>query len=458
MKTGIAAVASASITAMLLVGSVVATAGDLPKSTQKMIKALHLEGKPFLKGMEQEASDAPPALVAAAKKEGGTLVISGSMDQDEFRKASAPLLERYPFLKIQYNSADTFSRNIKPLIAFKEGRILADIVEGLGVNLFQYMKVHALTKIDDIPNWKNVPENMKDKSGYYVGPRVRYWCMTYNKNKIKESQLPATWDDLLTDKTLYNGRIGMGNRPNNFMIMLWGAKGPAWSKNFLNKLFNVVKPQFRKEGANGLVALVAAGELDVAFPTAAYRTAQYIAKGAPIGWHCPAPVPVSSSAMVIINGSPHTNTAKLYVNWFLSKEGQIAQYYADGSPPVHRDLQNESFLAFPKQIVGRPAAVRTPYLLEHDMSTVAKLWEDHWLGAQGLKMVTIKTTISKVSGKGRKVSFKAGKATHTVSVSGRHTKIQIAGKRGKRSAIRVGMTCSVTYPGNKQQAKAIICK
>ncbi len=456
MKSGITTAASMCLTAVLLAGTA-ATAGELPKSTQMMVKALKLEGKPFLKGMDEEAGDAPADLVAAAKKE-GTLTISGSIDADEFRKMSAPLLERYPFLKITYNSADTFARNIKPLIAFKEGRILADIVEGLGVNLSQYMKAKALMKIDDIPNWKNVPGNMKDKEGYYVGPRVRYWCMTYNKNKVKESELPATWDDLLTIKSLRNGRIGMGNRPNNFMIMLWGAKGEAWSRDFLDKLFGVVKPQLRKEGADGLVGLTAAGELDIAFPTAAYRTAQYIAKGAPVGWHCPAPVPISSSAMVIINGSTHAHAAKLYINWFLSKEGQIAQHYADGSPPVHRDLQNESFLAFPKEIVGRPGAVRTPQLLEHDMAKVAKLWEDHWLGAQGLKMQTVEATIAKVAARGAAVSFKTGSETHTVSISGSRTKIQIAGKKAKRNAIKAGMKCSVTYPGNKQEAKAINCK
>jgi ABC-type Fe3+ transport system substrate-binding protein len=82
--------------------------------------------------------------------------------------------------------------------------------------------------------------------------------------------------------------------------------------------------------------------------------------------------------MVVVNKSPHTNAAKLYVNWFLSKEAQLAQYYADGSPPIHKDMQDPRFLLYADQIVGKQMAPRYPRLLENDMSEVAKIWDTHW--------------------------------------------------------------------------------
>lgn len=360
-----------------------ANAADLPKSTQQMLKELKISpDDKVVANLEQEATNTPADILEAANKE-GVVTISGSINEEEFRKLSAPFRERYPKITVKYSSGEQVARNIKPLVAYRSGTVLFDIVEGLGVNLTDYKAAGALQKIGDLPNVKNIPDNIHDPDGFWVAPRLRYWCMTYNTNNIKAAELPKTWDDLLTAKHLYGSRLGIINRPNDFMIMLWGAKGPEWSKNFMDKLFNVVKPQFRKEGSDSAVGLVAAGEMDVALPLASYRTYQYFLKGAPVSWHCPEPVPLSFSALVVMNKSPHSNAAKLYVNWFLGKEAQLAQYYADGSPPIHKDMQDPHFLLYSEQIVGRPMAPRLPKLLENDMPEVAKLWDAHWQKASG---------------------------------------------------------------------------
>jgi hypothetical protein len=43
-------------------------------------------------------------------------------------------------------------------------------------------------------------------------------------------------------------------------------------------------------------------------------------------------------------------------------------------------------------------------------------------------------------------------------VSGSRTKITVAGKKAKRKAVKVGMTCTFTYPGPGSEAKKIDCK
>jgi ABC-type Fe3+ transport system substrate-binding protein len=149
----------------------------------------------------------------------------------------------------------------------------------------------------------------------------------------------------------------------------------------MDKLFKVVKPQFRKEGADAINGLNAAGEVDVSFPTSNYRTYEYAQKGGPVAWHCPAPVPLSFSALVLMNKSTHSNAARLYINWYLSKEGQLSQFYADKSPPVHKELQDERFLVYADEVRGKPTAVRYPDLLEKDMAKVSDLWSKHWNAA-----------------------------------------------------------------------------
>jgi iron(III) transport system substrate-binding protein len=462
MKASVRNVLSAPVLGGLLIGGWIAAgsamAAELPKATQDMLAKMKLDPATLV-GLNDEVENIPAAVLEGAKKE-KRVDISGSMDVREFNVMTQSFKERYPFLDVRYSSGDQFSRNVRPLIAYREGRVLVDIVEGLGVNLSDYKQAGALLKLDGIPNAKNVPAEMNDKDGYYVGPRIRHWCMTYNTNKVKVDELPKTWDDVVNMPQLRNGRMGLGNRPNNFMIMLWGAKGPQWSNDFMNKLFNVVKPQLRKEGADALVSLVAAGEMDISFPTASYRTAQSVAKGAPISWWCPTPVPVSSSAMVIMNKSPHPNAAKLYINWFLSKEGQIAQNFADGSPPIHKDLQQPVFLLYPEQTINREAAPRTPQLLEEEMPKVAKLWDTYWLGGAARGPQTVNSGLMAVNNRGAEIKFQGGSdAMETLKVNNSRTKISIDGKEAKRADLKAGMMCKISYGGGAEdEVQEIACK
>jgi iron(III) transport system substrate-binding protein len=360
-------------------------AAALPRATETMLKEVHLLGDPMVADLETEVATSPAALVEAARKE-GALTISGSMRDEDFRKMVLPFRERYPGIALKYVSGDTNMRTVTPLIAFRQGKILADIVEGLGNNLSDYRAAGALVKIADLPNYKNIPPEIQDPDSYWIAPRLRYWGMTYNTDAVKVSELPHSWDDLLTSKALFNGRIGLLNRPNNFMINLWGAKGPGWSKHFIDVLFNEVKPQFRSEGADVGVELVGAGEFDVSLPTADYRTWDVAQKGAPVAWFSPEPVPLSFSALAVITGSPHLAAARLYVNWFLSKEGQIAQFWSEQAPPSHKGLQDPRFLVYPKEILGKAVAPRSPQLLEQDMATVQKLWDQAWQKASSSKI------------------------------------------------------------------------
>lgn len=290
---------------------------------------------------------------------------------------TAPFVARYPFIKPSYTRGSFNDRAIRPLMAFKEGRYIADIVSGIGGAMPRYVEADALDDLRLLPNAGNVIPGMKNAEGLWIGIRIRYWCMSYNTNAVAKADLPATWDDLLTNPRWRNGRLALGNLPQLWMLPLWGQKGQAWAEQYLQTLFKVVKPQIRKEGSNALLSLVMAGEFDAAIPSADYRLARYVAKGAPIAWHCPAPVPSAISEMAILKGSPNIHAARLFANWLLSKEGQIAQFHADNATPIHKDLQTRDFLSFPDEIAGKPLAFRNPELEDKDDELLA-LWNPLW--------------------------------------------------------------------------------
>jgi iron(III) transport system substrate-binding protein len=290
---------------------------------------------------------------------------------------TAPFVARYPFVKPAYSRGSFNDRAIRPLIAYQDGRYIADIVSGIGGAMPRYVEAEALDDLRALPNAKNVLPGMKNAEGRWIGIRIRYWCMSYNTNAVSKADLPKTWDDLLTNPRWRNGRLGLANLPQLWMLPLWAQKGNAWAQQYLDTLFHDVKPQIRKEGANALVSLVIAGELAGAIPSADYRVGLYVDKGAPIAWHCPTPVPSAISEMAILKGNPNIHAARLFANWLLSKEGQIAQFHADGATPIHKDLQTKEFLKFPDEIAGKPLAFRDPELEDQNDALLA-LWNPLW--------------------------------------------------------------------------------
>jgi ABC-type Fe3+ transport system substrate-binding protein len=434
--------------------TVPAQSAELPKSTQAILKKLKLD--PSILGNVEKETSMPAAWIAGAKKE-GDLRIGATWDELQFEALAKPFKERFPYIKIKYARATRHDRVIKPLLAFQSGRVITDVISGIGAKVAVFKKIKALESLTHLPNWNNVPVGMKGPNGLWIGQRLRYWCMSYNTKNVNKKDLPKRWEDLITNKRWHNKKIGMGNRPNLWLISLWGLKGEEWTKNYSRQIFSVLKPQLRKEGMNALIGLAIAGEFDASIPSAAYRVNQQARKGAPIGWHCPEPVPLAISEMVIIKGTKKKNSAQMFVNWFLSREGQISQYAANFAPPVHKDLQRKEFLSFPGEIIGKEIAFRDPVSLEADLPKLVKFWDPLWFSGRGLKLSTVKAKISKIKRGGRRVSFKVGDKTHTVKVSGSRTKISVKGVDGTRRSVKKGMTCEITYPGNKEEAKKIAC-
>jgi iron(III) transport system substrate-binding protein len=434
-----------------------AGAADLPKATRDILKQTNLP-ESLLQGLDAELK-VPADWIEKAKKE-GELTILSTWDPKQFRALVGPFQERYPFIKFNYSRASYNARVIKTLIAFKEGRYVTDILTGFDTSYELFEKADALHNLSDIPNYKLLPEGMHDPKHKWLGQRLRYWCMSYNTNKVKKADLPRTWDDILANKKFFNGKIAVANRIELWLLMLWGAKGEPWVANFVNHLIADVKPQLRKEGTNALISLVVAGEFDIAIPSAAYRVSQYSKKGAPVGWHCPEPVPLAVSGLGFLKNAPHLHAAKVFTNWFLSKEGQIAQFAADGAPPIHPQLQTKQFLAFPDEILGRKIAFRRSDDRE-DTRRLSAVWEPIWkkgTGEDKLRIVTFDARLEEVKRRGALVSVKhEGKAVE-FGVSGSRTKLTIAGKKESRSTLKQGMTCKITMAEGAKEAQELSCR
>jgi iron(III) transport system substrate-binding protein len=353
-----------------------AIADPLPKASQAYLAQLHLDPS-ILQGIEAELV-VPAAWLDGAKRE-GKLKMAGSWDPEQFTRIVAPFRERYPFIQAEYSRAAYTNRAIANLTASRAGRVLTDVMTGFGGGSAMFKQANLLENLADIPNLQRLAsEHMRDPEGFWVGHLVTQWCISYNTQQLAASDLPKTWDDLPNNPKWGPSKLGIGDRPQLWLIALWEERGEEWGRAYVDRLFANLKPQLRKEGMNALISLVELGELSAALPSSGYRTRSEQDKGAPVSFHCPEPVPISINQLGILRNSANPNAAKLFVNWLLSREGQIAQNAADNAIPVNRDLQDERFVPYAKDNQGKRVALRTPEALDRWDEIVLKVWNDHW--------------------------------------------------------------------------------
>ena len=366
------------LAALLLALTAIAPAAsaELPRATQRDLRDLGLDPS-ILAGLESELA-VPAGWIDGAKRE-GRLRLFGTWDAQQNERLVAPFRERYPSLAIDYTAAtDRLARSTRPLTALRQGRVLADVISGLGANIFAFRDIGALMPLEDLPGFSALPPDMRDADGLWVGHQLNYWCTAYNKSRVQPADLPARWEDLLDSKRWGDGRVGLGNRPNLWLLPLVGALGEGWGRDYAERLF-ALKPQLRKEGMNALIQLLSLGEYDLALPVAQTRLVTQTGKGADIGWHCPTPVPAAVQTIAIIKPTPYPNAARLYVNWLLSREGQIAQFLGTGGAPTQSALQGPALLPYAAALAGKPIAVRAPSLLEEqEWPAMQAHWDRLW--------------------------------------------------------------------------------
>ncbi|MDH3240678.1 MAG: extracellular solute-binding protein [Alphaproteobacteria bacterium] len=368
--------ATAAAFGLSLAVGTAAVAADLPKATQKALAELKLDAS-IMNGLDDELN-VPRAWLDGAAKEDGAIIL-GTWRERQFLDITEAFKERYPTVKLSYHRAGTTARGIKVVIALREGRVIADVITSVADAYFHFKRLKALADLRELPGFKNLASDHVAKDGTWASFKLSYRCMGYNTNQVKKADLPKTWDDLLTNPRWRGGKLALSNHPNAWLLALWAAKGEKWGLDFTRRLFTEVDPQQRKEGMTANTALTVAGEFHANIPAPEWRAKTYADKGAPISYHCPEPVPITGSQIVMLEKAKNKNGARIFINWMLSREGQILQYAATASVPIHKALQQPRFIPFAETIIGKPSVLRDDEQLNSDLhKRMAKVWASYW--------------------------------------------------------------------------------
>ena len=185
-------------------------------------------------------------------------------------------------------------------------------------------KNKGLTMKHNSPNAKNIPNNFKDKDGYWTGMYVGALCFVSNKKMLKKYNLtpPKSWEEIIDPK--YKGHVQVANPGSsgtayNVLATLVQIYGEDKAFDVLKELDKNITMYTRSGSAPGKKASI--GEVTVAIGYS-HDAVKLKNQGYPLKITFPKEgtgFEVASISMVKGGPKEEIKTAKILYDWMLTK-------------------------------------------------------------------------------------------------------------------------------------------
>lgn len=269
-------------------------------------------------------------LIAGAKKE-GKLVVYASATAPQLQMYFASFNKRYPFIKTEFFRTGKQALVNKILIEEKAKQRLADVVHTSVIETNILKKRGALSRYAPMEA-TSFPSEYKDPDGIWTSAYVSGTLLGFNSKQVKRTEAPKSYDDLLNPR--WRNAIGIDSNKIEWFAMLLKLKG----RPFMEKLA-ALNPSVRS-GNTLVLQLLAAGEFPISAGVYEYSVEDMKTKGAPVDWIGLEPVITYTVAVSLPSQPSNPNSAKLFIEWLLSKEGQeVVNRY--GRVPIRDDVDSK---------------------------------------------------------------------------------------------------------------------
>jgi len=274
--------------------------------------------------------------IQAAKKEGKLVFHSGNSTEFYFHEFQ----KKFPEIKITRMLTRGGSAGEQRLRAERRaGVYLADIVHmGAGSStrladsgaLDPLEPLMILPEVLDKSNWFEGKHHYADKGGKYVfnyaaSPGVD---IVYNSKLVNQEKTKSYWD--LLDAKWKGKIVTVDPRRRGSGLFRFFYYHPELGPDYVRRLFGKMELKASRD-IRQIVDWLALGKFAIALRVSPQGVGLDKAKaqGLPVDWfgptHFKEGVNISggSAYIGVVNRAPHPNAAKLFMNWFLSREGQI---------------------------------------------------------------------------------------------------------------------------------------
>ena len=272
------------------------------------------------------------SVIAGAKKEGQLVWYTTTSPPD-----SKPLLDafmkKYPFLKAQSIRSGAPELVEKFIFEKRAGKYIADVIRVLDFDVERFKRENLVARYQS-PAAEKFSPAMKDPQGYWTTDDYTIKVMGYNTKLVAEKEAPKSWFDLLDPK--WHSKI-MIEILDYRLYAGWEQRLGLEQANKLAEGLARQKIALRR-GASQIAELLAAGESPLA-QAYVHHLEVLKAKGAPVEWiRTFDPLVALRGAVAISANAPHPNAARLFVDFYLSKEAQqIVRTW--GKVPAHPEVE-----------------------------------------------------------------------------------------------------------------------
>jgi iron(III) transport system substrate-binding protein len=263
------------------------------------------------------ASAQNPEIVAAAKKEGGKVVIYGSLETPVV-EAVIQAFRKKTGLDAQYWRASAMSVMNRSMTEYRAGNPIYDVVLNNSDPLLIMHQEGMIGKYDSTVMQKY----SKDQIDPRLGPISRYGIVgvLYNKSLVKPEDAPKALEDLIQPK--YKGMLVMADPTLHVTTIQWlSSLHKVMTKDKADKYIRdlaTMKPTL-VESMLPAGERVSTGEMPIAitFVKYAYTAAK---TGAPLDYVRIEKMLGDSHFAVISNKAPHPNAARAFIDYYLDDE------------------------------------------------------------------------------------------------------------------------------------------
>jgi len=293
--------------------------------------------------------------VAAAKKEGGPVMVYSTPSTDVMAGVSTAFREKYG-INVEYivGRGEELAKRMQA--EQNAGIFAADVVISGGTTGLVTMKPQGLLaplepllilpEVLDAKVWRAGRVPFVDKDHYHlslIGTAQRY--VTRNTDMVKEEEIKS-YKDLLNPKwkgkMVSNDPSIAGTASGMYTYLAYDVWGMEETLEFMRQMVKQ-EPAFTRD-TRLQVEWVAKGKYPIGVATLQEQTQAFITVGSPIA-HVKVieGVKLGSGAggLQIPKQQAHPNAAKVFVNWLLTREGLTVFVKGFGNPGSRVDIPTE---------------------------------------------------------------------------------------------------------------------
>lgn len=258
-------------------------------------------------------------IVAAANKE-GRIVFYNNLQPNGIEPLLAEFQKAYPDIQPEQIRLGSNALIERFETEFAAGQNLADVLITFPDERVDDGIAHGWMAEFTPPELPSFPAEVATDNKIYTLQIARE-AIIWNKTRVKEEDAPKEWVDLFDPK--WKGKVGMNPPWRSVSIQQIVA---FWEDQGITDAAEKLKANDVRffEGSGGIIQAVVRGDVQVA-ELSDLPLNPMLEDGAPIGWVYPASgTTLSANRAFVAARAPHPNAARVFLNWLMTEEGQIA--------------------------------------------------------------------------------------------------------------------------------------